>query len=85
MEQKLTTFEELFNEATPEEQKDLLGLHINHLIYTPAEIQLALFGCNEADRPKVQRDDTIGSGRGTRTPDPWIMIPLLYQLSYAAT
>ena len=27
----------------------------------------------------------IGSGRGTRTPDPWIMIPLLYQLSYAAT
>ncbi len=26
-----------------------------------------------------------GSGRGARTPDQWIMIPLLYQLSYAAT
>jgi hypothetical protein len=24
------------------------------------------------------------SGVGTRTPDSWIMIPLLYQLSYAA-
>ena len=85
MEQKLTTFEELFDEATPEERKDLLRLHINHLVYTPDGISLALFGCNEADRPKVQRDDTFGSGRGTRTPDPWIMIPLLYQLSYAAT
>ena len=28
-EQKLTTFEELYNEATPEERKDLLRLHIN--------------------------------------------------------
>ena len=34
---------------------------------------------------KVQRKDFCSSGRGTRTPDPWIMIPLLYQLSYAAT
>ncbi len=25
-----------------------------------------------------------GSGGGTRTPDPWIMIPLLYRLSYPA-
>jgi hypothetical protein len=28
--------------------------------------------------------DLFGSGGGTRTPDPWIMIPLLYQLSYSA-
>ena len=63
MKQKLMTFEELFNEATPEERKDLLRLHINYLIYTPDGIQLALFGSsNEADRPKVQRDDTIGRG-----------------------
>ena len=62
-EQKLTTFEELYNEATPEERKDLLRLHINYLVYTPDGIQLALFGSsNEADRPKVQRDDTIGRG-----------------------
>lgn len=32
-EQKLTTFEELYNEATPEERKDLLRLYINYLIY----------------------------------------------------
>ncbi len=61
-EQKLTTFEELYNEATPEERKDLLRLHINHLVYTPDGIQLALFDpSNEADRPKVQRDGTSGS------------------------
>ena len=27
----------------------------------------------------------IGTGAGTRTPDPRIMIPLLYQLSYTGT
>ena len=63
MKQKLTTFEELFNESTPEERKDLLRLHINYLIYTPDGIQLALFGSsNEADRPKVQREDVVGRG-----------------------
>lgn len=29
--------------------------------------------------------DQIGTGAGTRTPDPRIMIPLLYQLSYTGT
>ena len=43
-----------------EERKDLLRLHINHLIYTPDGIQLALFGPS-VDRPKVQRDGTFGS------------------------
>ena len=65
LQQKLMTFEELFNEATPEERKDLLQMHINHLIYTPDGIQLALFrSCRESDRSKVQRDDTFGSGGG---------------------
>ena len=65
MKQKLMTFEELFDEATPEERKDLLRLHINYLVYTPDGISLALFGSsNEADRTKVQRDDTFGSGGG---------------------
>ena len=69
LEQKLTTFEELFDEATPEERKDLLRLHINHLIYTPDRIQLALFdSANEADRIKVQREDTVGCPPGIRTP-----------------
>ena len=69
LEQKLTTFEELFNEATPEERKDLLRLHINHLIYTPDAIQLALFdSASETDRIKVQREDVVGCPPGIRTP-----------------
>ncbi len=69
LEQKLTTFEELFDEATPEERKDLLKMHINYLIYTPDGIQLALFdSVNEADRIKVQREDIVGCPPGIRTP-----------------
>ena len=85
-EQKLTTFEELYNEATPEERKDLLRLHINYLIYTPDGIQLALFrSSSEADRSEVQRDGTSGSGGRTRTYDPMVNSHLLCQLSYAGT
>ncbi len=59
---KTQDLEELYNEATPEERKDQLRLHINHLIYTPDGIQLALFDPgNEANRTKVQRDGTSGS------------------------
>ena len=65
LQQKLTTFEEIFSEATPEERKELLRLHINHLIYTPDGIQLALFrSSSESDRSEVQREDTFGSGGG---------------------
>ena len=35
LEQKLTTFEELYGEATPEERKDLLKMHINYLSLYP--------------------------------------------------
>ena len=83
-EQKLTTFEELYNEATSEEKKDLLRLHINHLIYTPDGIQLALFDPS-VDRPKVQRVVASGSGGRTRTYDPVVNSHLLCQLSYAGT
>ena len=69
-EQKFTTFEELHNEVTPEERKDLLRLHINYLIYTPDGIQLALFDpSNEADRSEVQRVVASGSLGRTRTCD----------------
>ena len=67
--QKLTTFEELFDEATPEERKDLIKMHINYLIYTPDAIQLALFdSANETDRITVQREDIVGCPPGIRTP-----------------
>ena len=78
LEQKLTTFEELFNEATPEERKDLLRLHINHQIYTPDAIQLALFdSANETERIKVQREDVVGCPSGIRTPIPGTKIQCL--------
>ncbi len=83
-EQKFTTFEELFNESTPEERKDLLRLHINYLIYTPDGIRLALFDPS-VDRPKVQRVVASGSGGRTRTYDPVVNSHLLCQLSYAGT
>ena len=64
-EQKLTTFEELFSEATSEEKKDLIRLHINYLAYTPDGIRLALFrSSSESKKPGVQRDGAIGSGGG---------------------
>ena len=85
-EQKLTAFEVLFNETTPEERKDLLRLHINYLIHTPDGIQLALFdSSNEADRSEVQRVVVSGSGGRTRTYDPVVNSHLLCQLSYAGT
>ena len=69
LEQKLTTFEELYDEATSEEKRDLLGLHINQLIYTPDGIRVALFdSVNEADRIKVQREGIVGCPPGIRTP-----------------
>ena len=86
MKQKLTTFEELYNEATPEERKNLLRLHINHLIYTPDGIQLALFDpSTEVNRSEVQRVVASGSGGRTRTYDPVVNSHLLCQLSYAGT
>ena len=80
MQQKLTTFEEIFSEATPEERRDLLSVHINYLVYTPDGISLALFrSCRESDRSEVQRDGAIGSGGGIWTPDLWVMSPTSYQ------
>ena len=62
MQQKLTTFEEIFNEATPRERRELLRLHINYLTYTPDRISLALFRSHK--KPGVQRDGAFGSGGG---------------------
>ena len=46
----------------------------------------ALPGLADAHRTVSEAfsDRRDGSGGGTRTPDPWIMIPLLYRLSYPA-
>lgn len=65
IEQKLTTFEEIFSEATSEERKELLQMHINYLTYTPDRIRLALFrSSSESKKPGVQREGAFGSGGG---------------------
>jgi hypothetical protein len=40
----LTTFGDLYREALPEEKRELLRLRVNHLIWNPGEIRLALLG-----------------------------------------
>ena len=36
----LTTFSELYEEATPEERQELMRLHINQLFWSPEESSL---------------------------------------------
>ncbi len=63
--QSLTTFEGLFKAGTPEEQRDLLQMHISQLIYTPDEIQLALFAAgSKADKASNPLNGNFGSGGG---------------------
>ena len=74
----LTTFGELYEAATNEERQTLMQLRVCRLVWTPQKIRLALFPNPGAKGVAgVQRDVTVGSGGGIRTPDPWIMIPLL--------
>ena len=42
-----------------------------------AGTRLSLLDGEEAAVTAVQREATVGSGGGIRTPDTWIMIPLL--------
>jgi hypothetical protein len=74
----LTTFGDLYQLASDEERRDLIQLRVNRLVWTPHKISLAFFP-TEGGNPvaAVQPDVTVGSGGGIRTPDPWIMIPLL--------
>ena len=41
--ESLTTFDDLYQEALPEERRELIRLRVNQLIWTPDEIRLALF------------------------------------------
>ncbi len=73
----LTTFGDLYQEATPEEQRELIQLRVNQLVWTPDEIRLSLLDGEDTAVSAVQCKASVGSGGGTRTPDTWIMIPLL--------
>ena len=41
--ESLTTFDDLYQEALPEERRELIRLRVNQLVWTPDEIRLALF------------------------------------------
>jgi site-specific DNA recombinase len=63
----LTTFGDLYQEATPEEQRELIQLRVNQLVWTPDEIRLSLLDGNEAAVSAVQCKATVGSPYGIRT------------------
>ena len=74
----LTTFGDLYGGATDQERQTLMQMRVSRLVWTPQEIRLAVFpGTGPVPVSGVQRDVTVGSGGGTRTLDPRIMIPLL--------
>ncbi|MCH2254946.1 MAG: hypothetical protein MK365_17575 [Vicinamibacterales bacterium] len=57
----LTTFGDLYQEATPGEQRELIQLRVNQLVWTPDEIRLSLLDGEEAAVTAVQREATVGS------------------------
>ncbi len=84
----LTSFEDIYKEATREEQKELLRLHVNQVVWKPQELCLELFN-DPTDRLTtpglVQSDVLSGSGGRTRTYDTVVNSHLLCRLSYAGS
>ena len=66
----LTTFSDLYQEATPEEQRELIQLRVNQLVWTPDEIRLSLLDGEDTAVAPVQCKASYGSGGGNRTPFP---------------
>ena len=65
----LTTFGDLYQEAVPGEQRELIQLRVNPLVWTPDEIRLSLLDGEEAPVTAVQCKATIGSpGVGSTEP-----------------
>ncbi|HIG18619.1 MAG TPA: hypothetical protein EYQ31_15770 [Candidatus Handelsmanbacteria bacterium] len=50
----LTTFDDLYLEATPEEQHELIQLRVNQLVWTPDEIRLSLLDGDDTAVTAVQ-------------------------------
>jgi chromosome segregation ATPase len=57
----LTTFGDLYLEATPEEQHELIQLRVNQLVWTPDEIRLSLLDGGETAVTAVQCKASVGS------------------------
>jgi site-specific DNA recombinase len=63
----LTTFGDLYQEATPDEQRELIQLRVNQLVWTPDEIRLSLLDGEDTAVSAVQCKALIGSPYGIRT------------------
>ncbi len=63
----LTTFDDLYLEATPEEQCELIQLRVNQLVWTPDEIRLSLLDGEDTAVTAVQCKASYGSPYGIRT------------------
>ena len=61
MTQSLTTFGDLYYEATPDERRELVRLRLNRVVWTPGKIRLALFDGPAGSVAGVQPDVTLGS------------------------
>ena len=57
--ESLTTFGDLYREATPEERRELIRLRVNQLIWTPDEIRLALLDSPEPYQGLVESHQLV--------------------------
>ena len=57
----LTTFNDFYQEATPEEQRELIQLRVNQLVWTPDEIRLSLLDGEDTAVTAVQCKASVGS------------------------
>ncbi len=57
----LRTFGDMYEEAVPGEQRELIQLRVNQLVWTPDEIRLSLLDGEEAAVTAVQREATVSS------------------------
>ena len=55
----LTTFEDFYQAALPEERRELIRLRVNQLIWTPDEIRLALLDSPETCQGLVESQQLV--------------------------
>ena len=63
----LTTFEDLYQEALPEEKRELIRLRVNQLIWTPEEIKLALLD-NSEEYQRLGESQQLVAAEGIEPP-----------------
>ncbi len=66
----LVTFSDVFRRATGTHKKELIGMHLNQLIWTPEEIKLGFFPSLRGPKlgTEIQRIPRNGDPEGSRTP-----------------